>query len=75
MSAEESADSSGAAIPARWLFRQFWPLARPNRAVMALACLPALVSAGAEAAVVLVFMAITDRALVTKELSAFWRPA
>src|SRR5690349_18365106 len=56
-------------------FRRFWPLARPDRKLLALGGALALLAAGCEVTAVWVFGIITDNALVAGSLSAFWAPA
>ncbi|HTJ71236.1 MAG TPA: ABC transporter ATP-binding protein [Actinospica sp.] len=68
-------DDEPPAIRAREVFDRFRTLARMDRPLMVLACLLATVAAATEAAVVLVFMVITDDVLETKNLHAFWHPA
>ena len=72
-SPEEEADPP--AIKAREVFHRFRELARMDRTLMVLACVLATISAATEAAVVLVFMVITDDVLETRNLNAFWSPA
>jgi len=67
-----SGESAAGPLSVREVFRQFWPLARRERGVMLGACLLATLAVVAEAAVALVFMAITDRVLQTRDLNAFW---
>ena len=62
-------------IRAREVFGRFGALARMDRGLIALACLLATLAAAAEAAVVLVFMVITEKVLETRDLHAFWHPA
>ncbi|HET9172265.1 MAG TPA: ABC transporter ATP-binding protein [Actinospica sp.] len=68
-------ESEPPAIRAREVFHRFRELARMDRRLMVLACVLATIAAATEAAVVLVFMVITDDVLETRDLNAFWQPA
>jgi ATP-binding cassette subfamily B protein len=68
-------DSEPPAFKAREVFGHFRSIARMDRKLMVLACVLATVSAATEAAIILVFMVITDDVLETRNLNAFWSPA
>jgi len=71
-----STHSAGGPIKTAWTtFRRFWPLARPDKKLLVLGGLLAVVAAGCEVAAIYVFGVITDEALAAKKLSAFWSPA
>ncbi|MFE7467151.1 ABC transporter ATP-binding protein [Streptomyces sp. NPDC057499] len=56
-------------------FRRFWPLTRGDRRWLAVVFLCAILAALAETATVLLFAELTDKALTSGDVSAFWRPA
>jgi ATP-binding cassette subfamily B protein len=56
-------------------FRRFWPLTRGDRRWIVLICLLAVVAAIAETVTILLFAELTDKALQTGSVSAFWGPA
>ena len=56
-------------------FRRFWPLAKPDRKLLALGGVLAVLAAAGEVTAIWVFGIITDDALSAKNLSAFWTPA
>ncbi|MFF1834267.1 ABC transporter ATP-binding protein [Streptomyces sp. NPDC058231] len=56
-------------------FRRFWPLTRGDRRWIILICLFAIVAAIAETVTILLFAKLTDSALQTGSVSAFWKPA
>ncbi|MBB5154045.1 ABC transporter ATP-binding protein [Saccharopolyspora phatthalungensis] len=62
-------------VGVRELFRRFWPFLRRNRAALLLAGTLLVVSALMDTAAIWMFMVLTDDALVTGELAAFWAPA
>ena len=70
---DETADPP--VIRAKDVFRRFRPLVRMDRKLMVLACVLATIATATEAAVVLVFMVITDKVLEARDLHAFWLPA
>ncbi|MFG2627749.1 ABC transporter ATP-binding protein [Streptomyces sp. NPDC048473] len=56
-------------------FRRFWPLTRGDRRWLILIFLCAILAAIAETITVLLFAKLTDTALQTGSVSAFWKPA
>jgi ATP-binding cassette subfamily B protein len=60
---------------AREAFRRFWPLTRGDRRWLAVVVACVVVAALAETAAVLLFAELTDHALKSGALSAFWGPA
>ncbi|MFD9006051.1 ABC transporter ATP-binding protein [Streptomyces sp. NPDC059582] len=60
---------------AREAFRRFWPLTRGDRGRLLVIIGCVVVSALAETAAILLFAQLTDDALQTGSLSAFWGPA
>ncbi|MFE0455405.1 ABC transporter ATP-binding protein [Streptomyces sp. NPDC058914] len=60
---------------AREAFRRFWPLTRGDRAWMLVIVACVVLSALAETAAILLFAELTDSALSSGSLSAFWGPA
>ncbi|MFD9395247.1 ABC transporter ATP-binding protein [Streptomyces sp. NPDC060000] len=60
---------------AREAFRRFWPLTSGDRRWMLVIVACVVVSALAETASILLFAELTDNALKTGSLSAFWGPA
>jgi ATP-binding cassette subfamily B protein len=60
---------------AREVFRRFWPLTRGDRAWMLVIVACVVLSALAETAAILLFAELTDSALKSGSLSAFWGPA
>ncbi|MBP2474348.1 ATP-binding cassette subfamily B protein [Crossiella equi] len=60
---------------ARQVVRRFWPVARANRWLLAAGVLTSVLAAASATAVVLLFASITDNALRTGDLGAFWAPA
>ncbi|WP_190819402.1 hypothetical protein [Saccharopolyspora pogona] len=59
----------------RALFRRFWPFLRRDRLALSLAGALLVVSALMDTAGIWMFMVLTDDALATGELAAFWAPA
>ncbi|MEU2051825.1 ABC transporter ATP-binding protein [Streptomyces bungoensis] len=62
-------------IPARTAFRRFWPLTRGLRGPLLLVWVCTVLAALAETGAVLLFGDLTDHALATGSLGAFWAPA
>lgn len=60
---------------AREAFRRFWPLTRGDRKWLAVIIACVVVSALSETAAILLFADLTDNALKSGSLSAFWGPA
>ncbi|MEV6118127.1 ABC transporter ATP-binding protein [Streptomyces sp. NPDC052109] len=60
---------------AREAFRRFWPLTHGDRKWLAAIVACVVVSALAETAAILLFAQLTDHALKSGRLSAFWGPA
>ncbi|MFI5767606.1 ABC transporter ATP-binding protein [Streptomyces sp. NPDC051658] len=56
-------------------FRRFWPLTKGDRRWLILILLCAVLAAIAETITVLLFARLTDTALQTGSVSAFWKPA
>ncbi|MFF2328862.1 MULTISPECIES: ABC transporter ATP-binding protein [unclassified Streptomyces] len=56
-------------------FRRFWPLTKGDRYWLVVIFLCAVLAAVAETITVLLFAKLTDTALQTGSVSAFWRPA
>ncbi|MCX5343776.1 ABC transporter ATP-binding protein [Streptomyces atratus] len=56
-------------------FRRFWPLTKGDRRWLVLIFLCAVLAAIAETITVLLFAELTDTALQTGSVSAFWKPA
>ncbi|MFF2009076.1 ABC transporter ATP-binding protein [Streptomyces sp. NPDC058195] len=56
-------------------FRRFWPLTRGDRRWLVIILICAILAALAETATVLLFAELTDKALTSGDVSAFWRPA
>ncbi|MCZ9341181.1 ABC transporter ATP-binding protein, partial [Streptomyces sp. TRM76130] len=56
-------------------FRRFWPLTRGDRRWLAVIVACVVVAALAETASILLFAELTDHALKSGSLSAFWGPA
>ncbi|WP_405688090.1 ABC transporter ATP-binding protein [Streptomyces sp. NBC_00057] len=56
-------------------FRRFWPLTKGDRRWLVLIFLCAVLAAIAETITVLLFAKLTDTALQTGSVSAFWKPA
>ncbi|WSQ37957.1 ABC transporter ATP-binding protein/permease [Streptomyces sp. NBC_01224] len=56
-------------------FRRFWPLTKGDRRWLILIFLCAVLAAIAETITVLLFAKLTDTALQTGSVSAFWKPA
>lgn len=56
-------------------FRRFWPLTRGDRRWLVVIFLCAVLAAFAETVTVLLFAELTDKALQTGDVSAFWKPA
>ncbi|MCX4732226.1 ABC transporter ATP-binding protein [Streptomyces sp. NBC_01363] len=56
-------------------FRRFWPLTKGDRRWLVLILLCAVMAAIAETITVLLFAKLTDTALQTGSVSAFWKPA
>ncbi|MFD7491806.1 ABC transporter ATP-binding protein [Streptomyces sp. NPDC059832] len=56
-------------------FRRFWPLTKGDRRWLILILLCAVLAAIAETITVLLFAKLTDTALQTGSVSAFWKPA
>ncbi|GAA3535039.1 ABC transporter ATP-binding protein [Amycolatopsis ultiminotia] len=62
-------------LSARTVLRRFWPIARRERRWLILGALLMIVAAGCDTAAVWMFSVITDQALTTGNLAAFWTPA
>ncbi|MBB4687208.1 ABC transporter ATP-binding protein [Amycolatopsis jiangsuensis] len=62
-------------LSARAVLRRFWPIARRERRWLALGALLLIGAAAGDAAAIWMFSVITDGALTTGNLSAFWVPA
>ncbi|MFG3237825.1 ABC transporter ATP-binding protein [Streptomyces sp. NPDC086796] len=56
-------------------FRRFWPLTKGDRRWLVLIFLCAVLAALAETVTVLLFAELTDKALQSGDVSAFWKPA
>ncbi|MFJ6011388.1 ABC transporter ATP-binding protein [Streptomyces sp. NPDC092952] len=56
-------------------FRRFWPLTKGDRRWLVIVFICAILAALAETATVLLFAELTDKALTSGDVSAFWRPA
>lgn len=56
-------------------FRRFWPLTRGDRRWLVVIFLCAVLAALAETITVLLFAKLTDTALQSGDVSAFWKPA
>ncbi|MER5743959.1 ABC transporter ATP-binding protein [Streptomyces sp. NPDC002225] len=56
-------------------FRRFWPLTKGDRRWLVIVFICAILAALAETATVLLFAQLTDKALTSGDVSAFWRPA
>ncbi|GAA2419556.1 ABC transporter ATP-binding protein [Streptomyces pulveraceus] len=56
-------------------FRRFWPLTKGDRRWLVLIFLCAVIAALAETVTVLLFAELTDKALQSGDVSAFWKPA
>ncbi|MDI2032417.1 ABC transporter ATP-binding protein [Saccharopolyspora sp. TS4A08] len=57
------------------LFRRFWPYLRQERAGLAGAAALLVLAAVADTAAIWMFMVLTDEALATGDINAFWAPA
>ncbi|WP_233510230.1 ABC transporter ATP-binding protein [Actinomadura craniellae] len=62
-------------VAVRETFRRFWPYTRGNRRLLVLGGVLVVAAAGLDVVMVRLFGHITDHALVTRNLSAFWTPA
>ncbi|MEV8452267.1 ABC transporter ATP-binding protein [Streptomyces sp. NPDC052095] len=56
-------------------FRRFWPLTKGDRRWLVIVFICAILAALAETVTVLLFAELTDKALTSGDVSAFWRPA
>ncbi|MFD7066696.1 ABC transporter ATP-binding protein [Streptomyces sp. NPDC059913] len=56
-------------------FRRFWPLTKGDRRWLVIVFICAILAALAETVTVLLFAQLTDKALTSGDVSAFWRPA
>ncbi|MFF1644290.1 ABC transporter ATP-binding protein [Streptomyces sp. NPDC058240] len=79
---EETSQDSVTDVPIRTdpisivvAFRRFWPLTKGDRRWLILILLCAVLAAIAETITVLLFAKLTDTALQTGSVSAFWKPA
>ncbi|TKA08454.1 ABC transporter ATP-binding protein [Actinacidiphila oryziradicis] len=72
--AEEEAEAKPT-LPVRDAFKRFWPLTKGDRRWMIVICLCVVIAALGETAAILLFSDLTDNALQTGKLSAFWAPA
>lgn len=59
----------------RELFRRFWPYLRRDRAGLAGAAALLVLAAVADTTAIWMFMVLTDEALATGDINAFWGPA
>jgi ATP-binding cassette, subfamily B, bacterial len=59
----------------RRVLARFWPLARPDRATLAIAALLSVAAAAADTAAVWMFSDIVDGLAETGSLAAYWAPA
>ncbi|SFT02980.1 ABC transporter ATP-binding protein [Saccharopolyspora flava] len=57
------------------LFRRFWPYLRQERAGLAGSAVLLVLAAVADTAAIRMFMVLTDEALATGDITAFWAPA
>ncbi|MDF3293169.1 ABC transporter ATP-binding protein [Streptomyces silvisoli] len=59
----------------RQAFRRFWPLVKGDRRWLAVICVCVVLAALGETAAILLFSELTDHALRTGSVAAFWHPA
>ncbi|MDX6314102.1 MAG: ATP-binding cassette, subfamily bacterial [Streptomyces sp.] len=62
-------------LPVREAFKRFWPLTKGDRRWLFVIVLCVVIAALGETAAILLFSDLTDNALTTGSLSAFWAPA